>query len=96
MEITLALPDDIATQLQNLPNPNEFVSGLLKKAFKNPTVPVGMEINTMEMVRKIRDQHYELLKDKTHEEQMAFYRESTHWFHNYAIEKGLRIKGLTD
>jgi len=48
----------------------------------------------MEMVRKIRVQHYELLKDKTHEEQMAFYRESTHWLHDYAIEKGLRIKGF--
>jgi hypothetical protein len=96
MEITLALPDEIAMKLQNLPNPNEFVGGLLKKAFKNPTVPVGLEINTMEMIRKIREQHDELLKDKTHEEQIAFYREGAHWFHEYAKEKGLIIKGLTD
>jgi hypothetical protein len=96
MEITLALPDDIAIKLQNLPNPNKFVSGLLKKAFKNPTVPVGMEINTMEMIGKIREQHYELLKDKTHEERIAFYQKGAHWFHDYAKEKGLRIKGLTD
>jgi hypothetical protein len=96
MEITLALPDDIAIKLQNLSNPNEFVSGLIKNAFKNPTVPVGMEINTMEMISKIREQHYELLKNKTYEEKIVFHREGAHWFHDYAREKGLRIKGLTD
>jgi hypothetical protein len=55
-----------------------------------------MEINTMEMIGKIREQHYELLKDKTHEERIAFYQKGAHWFHDYAKEKGLRIKGLTD
>jgi hypothetical protein len=29
----------------------------------------------MEMIRQIRDSHHELLKDKTPEERIAFYRE---------------------
>jgi hypothetical protein len=32
-------------------------------------------LKTMEMVRQIRDNHYELLKDKTPEERIAFYCE---------------------
>jgi hypothetical protein len=31
------------------------------------------EIKAVEMVRRIRDQHHELLKDKTPEERTAFY-----------------------
>lgn len=34
------------------------------------------EIKAVEMVRRIRDQHYELLKDATPEERIAFYREA--------------------
>jgi hypothetical protein len=32
-------------------------------------------LKTMEMIRQIRDSHHELLKDKTPEERIAFYRE---------------------
>lgn len=31
------------------------------------------EINVVEMVRRIRDRHHELLKDKTPEDKTAFY-----------------------
>ncbi|KHD06081.1 hypothetical protein PN36_17125 [Candidatus Thiomargarita nelsonii] len=37
MEITLTLSDDIAKQIQNLPNPNEFVSQIVKDALKKLT-----------------------------------------------------------
>jgi hypothetical protein len=37
MEITLRLSDELGQQLQQLPNPDKFVSDLLKKAF-HPTV----------------------------------------------------------
>jgi hypothetical protein len=33
------------------------------------------KIDTVEMTRKIRDEHAKRLKGKSHEEQMAFYRE---------------------
>jgi hypothetical protein len=33
-----------------------------------------MNIKAVELVRRIRDQHYEELKDKTPEERLAFYR----------------------
>lgn len=33
------------------------------------------EIKAVEMVRRIRDRHYEMLKGKTAEERIAFYRE---------------------
>jgi hypothetical protein len=36
-----------------------------------------MELKTVEMVRKIRDEHYNLLKEKTIEEQFIIYREAT-------------------
>lgn len=32
-------------------------------------------IDTMALIRQIRDNHYECLKGKTHEERIAFYRE---------------------
>lgn len=41
----------------------------------------------MEMVRKIRDRHYELLKDKTTEEIIAFYREGARWVHERAKQE---------
>jgi len=34
-----------------------------------------IEIKTLEMVRRIRDEHYERLKDKSPEEILRFYRE---------------------
>ncbi len=33
------------------------------------------EIKAVEMVRRIRDRHYKLLKGKTAQERIAFYRE---------------------
>ncbi len=33
-----------------------------------------VEIKTMELVRQIRNSHYEQLKGKTHAERIAFYR----------------------
>jgi hypothetical protein len=35
-----------------------------------------VEIKAVEMVRRIRDKHYELLKDATPEERIAFYRQA--------------------
>ena len=32
-------------------------------------------INTMALIRQIRDNHYQCLQGKTHEERIAFYRE---------------------
>ena len=34
-----------------------------------------MNIKAVELVRRIRDQHYEQLKGKTQEERLAFYRD---------------------
>ena len=34
-----------------------------------------LQIKAVEMVRRIRDRHYELLKDATPEERIAFYRQ---------------------
>lgn len=34
-----------------------------------------MKMKAIEMVRQIREAHYEQLKDKTHQERLAFYRE---------------------
>jgi len=34
-----------------------------------------MAIKTMEMVRKIRDEHYRILKGKSVDEQIAFYQQ---------------------
>ena len=53
-----------------------------------------MELKTMEMVRKIRDEHYELLKEKTIEEQLAIYREAARRMHERAKQK-LEAKKLT-
>ena len=40
-----------------------------------------LQIDAVAMVRAIRDTHYELLKDKTPEERIAFYREKAQQFH---------------
>jgi hypothetical protein len=37
MEMTLTLSDEIGKQIQNLPNPNEFVSQVVKDALKKLT-----------------------------------------------------------
>jgi hypothetical protein len=39
MEITMKLSDEVGTFLQNLPYPNDFVSELVKDAFKNHQLP---------------------------------------------------------
>jgi len=36
-----------------------------------------MEIKAVEMVRKIRDEHYRILKGKSFEERQAFYRQKS-------------------
>lgn len=38
-------------------------------------------VDAIKMTRMIRDQHYELLKDKTVEERMAFYQEKARKLH---------------
>ncbi len=41
-------------------------------------------IKAVELVRRIRDNHYEQLKDKTREERMAFYRAKAQALHEKA------------
>lgn len=38
-------------------------------------------LKAVEMTRRIRDQHYEQLKDKTHAERIAFYQEQARELH---------------
>jgi len=40
------------------------------------------EIKAVEMVRSIRDAHYEVLKDLTPQERVAFYREKARALHD--------------
>ena len=93
MEIAINLPDDLVIQLQKLPNPNAYVSGLVQKALKNPTVPAGMEINVMEMIQQIREQQYDSFKKcKTVEEKIAFYREGARLAEERAKKRRLERK----
>jgi len=39
------------------------------------------KLKTVELVRRIRDQHYEQLKDKTHAERIAFYAQQAKELH---------------
>lgn len=39
------------------------------------------EIKAVELVRRIRDEHYEQLKDKSPEEQLDFYRKQAEELH---------------
>jgi hypothetical protein len=39
------------------------------------------KIKTVEMVRHIRDAHYEELKGKSHEEKILFFRQKAHALH---------------
>jgi len=56
-----------------------------------------IQINAVGMVRAIRDAHYELLKDKSPEERMAFYRKKARRFHANlpALEATLEQKTTT-
>lgn len=38
-------------------------------------------IDTLEMTRNIRDAHYELLKNKSNEEQLAFFKDKAQSLH---------------
>ena len=38
-------------------------------------------LKAVEMTRRIRDQHYEQLKDKTHAERIAFYQKQAQELH---------------
>jgi hypothetical protein len=40
-----------------------------------------MKMKAVKMTRRIRDTHYEQLKDKTWEEQVAFYKEQARALH---------------
>lgn len=42
------------------------------------------KINAVELVRRIRDNHYEQLKDKTRAERLAFYRAKAQALHEKA------------
>lgn len=37
MQLTIEIPDNLATQLQTIPNLNEFVTKLLTQSLTNPT-----------------------------------------------------------
>ena len=39
------------------------------------------KINAVELVRQIRDAHYESVKNKTHEERLAFYQAKAQELH---------------
>lgn len=39
------------------------------------------EVKAVELVRRIRDEHYEQLKDKSPEEQLEFYRKQAEELH---------------
>ncbi len=41
-----------------------------------------INIKTVEMVRKIRDAHYEKMKDKSYQERVLFYREKAARLHD--------------
>ena len=42
------------------------------------TIP---KMKALEMTRRIRDQHYEQLKDRTHTERIAFYKQQAQELH---------------
>ena len=39
------------------------------------------KMKALEMTRRIRDQHYEQLKDRTHAERIAFYKQQAQELH---------------
>jgi len=42
---------------------------------------IGREFKVMEWLRQVRDEHYELLKGKSIEDKIAFYREGARRVH---------------
>lgn len=97
MEMTLTFPNEISKQLQKLPNPSDFVSKVVKEALKNKTDQPDSELKefqVMEWLRQVRDEHYELLKGKTTEEKVAFYREGARRVHERAKKRGFNLKKL--
>jgi len=46
-----------------------------------------LNIKTLEMVRNIRDAHYEQLKDKSRKERILFYREKADKLHSRLSQK---------
>jgi len=83
MEMTLKFPNEIGQQIQKLPNPSEFVSKVVKDALNNQMVKeeIGGEFKVMEWLRQVRDEHYELLKGKSIEDKIAFYRDGARRVH---------------
>jgi len=49
---------------------------------------------TIEDIHKVREYHYELTKNMSSEERIAFYHEGAKEFHKY-MEERKRIKALT-
>lgn len=45
-------------------------------------------IRAVKMVRRIRDAHYEQLRDKSPEERIAFYRAKARWFQENIAREG--------
>ena len=50
------------------------------------------EIKAVELVRAIRDKHYELLKDKSPEERRRFYRERARALHEELAQQEAKKK----
>ena len=55
MDITLHLSDELAHQLQQLSNPDEFVASLLKKALKTPAIQAQAPITKRSRWAKIAE-----------------------------------------
>ncbi len=51
-----------------------------------------INIKAVEMVRNIRDIHYELLKDRNHKEKILFYREKAARLHKRLLQQKNREK----
>ena len=49
-----------------------------------------INIKAVEMVRRIRDTHYEENKDKTWEERVEFYKEKAHILHKWLEKQNAR------
>lgn len=50
-----------------------------------------INIRAAEMVRNIRDAHYELLKDKSRQERILFYREKAGRLHSRLLQQKNKI-----
>jgi hypothetical protein len=57
------------------------------------TIEMKMEgFKVMEWLSQVREEHYELLKDKTHEEQISLYREGARIAEERAKKRRLELK----